>query len=241
VSSTWWSVEVDCHDIKGQARFWCDVLGYHVVFESNDEVAIAKDEHTWPGLGFGPVPETKTVKNRLHIDLSPDDQEAEVSRIEGLGGRRIDIGQSDVRWIVMADREGNEFCVLTARDRSGGSEMASKWWSVVVDCHEIKGQARFWCDVLGYDIVFESNDEVAIAKDEHTWPGMVFVQVPEEKTVKNRLHIDLNPDDQEAEVSRIEGLGARRIDIGQGDVRWVVMADPEGNEFCVLTAREQQP
>jgi predicted enzyme related to lactoylglutathione lyase len=119
--------------------------------------------------------------------------------------------------------------------------MVSRWWSVEVDCHDIKAQARFWCDVLDYHVVFESDDEVAIAKDEHTWPQLAFGPVPEEKTVKNRLHIDLNPDDQEAEVRRLEGLGARRIDIAQSDVSWVVMADPEGNEFCVLTAREQQP
>jgi hypothetical protein len=68
---------------------------------------------------------------------------------------------------------------------------------------------------------------------------MVFVNVPEAKTLKNRLHIDLNPDDQTAEVARLEGLGATRVDVGQGEVRWVVMADPEGNEFCVLTARPQ--
>ena len=119
--------------------------------------------------------------------------------------------------------------------------MTSRWWSVEVDCHDISSQARFWCDVLGYQVVFESEDEVTIARDEHTRPELVFSPVPETKTAKNRLHIDLNPDDQEAEVRRIEGLGGRRIDIGQGDVRWVVMADPEGNEFCVLTAREQEP
>jgi len=117
--------------------------------------------------------------------------------------------------------------------------MASKWWSVVLDCADVKTQSRFWAQVFGYSVVFEAEDEVAIAKDEHTWPGMVFVPVPEGKAVKNRLHIDLNPDDQAAEVARLESLGARRVDIGQGDVSWVVLADPEGNEFCVLSARAQ--
>jgi hypothetical protein len=65
--------------------------------------------------------------------------------------------------------------------------------------------------------------------------------VPEGKSGKNRLHIDLNPDDQGAEVARLEALGASRLDIGQGEVSWVVMADPEGNEFCVLTPRTEQP
>jgi predicted enzyme related to lactoylglutathione lyase len=119
--------------------------------------------------------------------------------------------------------------------------MTSRWWSLVVDCADHRALSRFWAEVLGYRVVFENDDEVAIANDEHSWPGMVFGPVPEAKTVKNRLHIDLNPDDQDAEVARLEALGARRIDIGQGEVPWIVMADPEGNEFCVLTPRAEQP
>ena len=115
--------------------------------------------------------------------------------------------------------------------------MPSTWYSIVVDCHDITAQSRFWAEVLGYDVVFEAEEEVALAKDDSTYPGLVFVPVPEARTLKNRLHIDLNPDDQLAEVERLEKLGAKRIDIGQGDVSWVVMADPEGNEFCVLRAR----
>lgn len=118
--------------------------------------------------------------------------------------------------------------------------MGSRWYSVVIDCADMAAQARFWAAVLDHRIVYEDEEEVDVAPDEHTFPNLVFVQVPEGKTVKNRLHIDLNPDDQEAEVERLIGLGARRVDVGQGpDVTWVVMADPEGNEFCVLRAREQ--
>ena len=120
--------------------------------------------------------------------------------------------------------------------------MASKWWSVVVDCQDVAAQARWWAEALGYSVVFEGDGEVAIAggtADEPQWPGLVFVPVPEGKAVKNRLHIDLNPDDQAAEVARFEALGARRVDVGQKDVGWVVLADPEGNEFCILSARPQ--
>ena len=118
--------------------------------------------------------------------------------------------------------------------------VGSRWYTVVVDATNPALMARFWAAVLDYQIVFEQPDEVVIAKDRETYPGIIFVPVPEPKTVKNRLHIDLNPDDQEAEVARLLGLGARRVDVGQTDeVTWVVMADPEGNEFCVLTAREQ--
>ncbi len=98
--------------------------------------------------------------------------------------------------------------------------------------------ARFWAAVLEYR-VFEEDDEVVVARDDDTYPALLFVPVPETKTVKNRLHIDLNPDDRDAEVERVIGLGAHRVDIGQGaEVTWVVLADPEGNEFCVLRARE---
>jgi predicted enzyme related to lactoylglutathione lyase len=117
--------------------------------------------------------------------------------------------------------------------------MPSRWYTVVIDSADPAAIARFWASVLDYQVVYEAPDEVVIAKDENTYPGLIFVPVPEGKTVKNRLHIDLNPHDQEAEVERLIGLGARRVDIGQGDVTWVVLADPEGNEFCVLTARDQ--
>jgi predicted enzyme related to lactoylglutathione lyase len=119
--------------------------------------------------------------------------------------------------------------------------MSSRWYSVVIDAADPARLARWWAEVLGYKIAFEASDEVAImpADRTHPGPGLVFVPVPEAKTVKNRLHIDLNPDNQEAEVERLVDMGARRVDVGQGDeVSWVVLADPEGNEFCVLTARE---
>jgi hypothetical protein len=115
--------------------------------------------------------------------------------------------------------------------------MASRWYTVVVDAADPARLGRWWAEVLGYKVVFENADEVVVAGESH--PGLVFVPVPEHKTVKNRLHIDLNPDDQNAEVERLLALGATRTDVGQGDKPWVVLADPEGNEFCVLTARER--
>lgn len=131
--------------------------------------------------------------------------------------------------------------------------MSLRWYTIVVDCKDVAAQGRWWAEVLDWRIVYEAEDEVVIvpphALDEsrqiplgEQGPGLVFVPVPEGKTVKNRLHIDLAPgpdDDQAAEVARLESLGARRINVGQDDeaVSWVVLADPEGNEFCVLSAR----
>ncbi|HEX9993879.1 MAG TPA: VOC family protein [Acidimicrobiales bacterium] len=122
--------------------------------------------------------------------------------------------------------------------------MPLKWFCVTFDSADPSALARFWAEVMGWQVVFqdEDGDEVAIARDETSFPGMVFVRVPEAKAGKNRVHVDLNPDDRDAEVERLLGLGATRADIGQGsDVPWVVMADPEGNEFCVLRHHPEQP
>jgi len=117
--------------------------------------------------------------------------------------------------------------------------MSVRLYSLTIDCKSPSTLARFWAEVLGYRIVFEEPDEVVVARDEDTYPTLSFVPVPESKTVKNRLHIDLAPEDRDAAVERLKQLGAHPVDIGQGpDVSWVVLADPEGNEFCVLSARE---
>ena len=98
--------------------------------------------------------------------------------------------------------------------------------------------ARWWAEALGFRIVDEQPDEVEIRRSVDEFPGLLFLRVPETKVTKNRLHLDLRPDDQEAEVERLVDMGARPIDIGQGQVGWVVLADPEGNEFCVLASRQ---
>jgi hypothetical protein len=123
--------------------------------------------------------------------------------------------------------------------------MASRFTELSVDSHDSRALAEFWCEVLGYRIIEEDEGVVEIGTVELVAdevvrgpvpPTIVFAPVPEGKTVKNRLHIDVSPIDREPaeEVERLLALGATRADIGQGDVPWTVMADPEGNEFCVL-------
>jgi predicted enzyme related to lactoylglutathione lyase len=116
--------------------------------------------------------------------------------------------------------------------------MPSSWEQIVVDAEDPARLARWWAEALGYVIVHEAPDEVEIRRDPYTLPGLLFGSSPDAKTVKNRLHIDLRPDDQESEVERLVDMGARPADIGQGDVPWVVLADPEGNEFCVLSSKK---
>jgi predicted enzyme related to lactoylglutathione lyase len=113
--------------------------------------------------------------------------------------------------------------------------MSSRFYQLVIDSHDPHALARFWSQVLEQPIVLESDDEVIVAAGKDAYPGLCFLPVPDDKATKNRLHIDLNPDDRDAEVERLLALGATRADVGQGpDVSWVTLADPEGNEFCVL-------
>ena len=135
--------------------------------------------------------------------------------------------------------------------------MTLRWYTTVIDCHDIAAQARWWAQTLDWKIVYEDAHEVAVVPQEvdddaviddlGTWlgerPGLVFVPVEEGKTVKNRLHIDLAPhtsQDRDAEIERLLAMGATRVDVGQpDDVTWTVLADPEGNEFCVLSSRDR--
>ena len=126
--------------------------------------------------------------------------------------------------------------------------MTSKFTELAIDCADPKALARVWCAVLGYEVLDEDDGIVFIGsptarEDENragpVSPTLTFARVPEGKSVKNRLHLDISPTDreQDEEVRRLLGLGARRADVGQGEVSWVVLTDPEGNEFCVLSTR----
>ena len=117
--------------------------------------------------------------------------------------------------------------------------MASKFTELIVDCSDPARLAEFWSAVLGWQPTGRYAPAVELADPAGVGPTLVFIPVPEPKTSKNRLHIDVNPVgcDQEQEVARLIRLGARQIDIGQDNRSWVVLADPEGNEFCVLRAR----
>ena len=115
--------------------------------------------------------------------------------------------------------------------------MASSWEQIVVDAEDPARLARWWAEALGYRIVHEAPDEIEIRRSRDEPPGLLFTPVQEAKAVKNRLHLDLRPDDQESEVERLVDMGARPVDVGQHNVGWVVLADPEGNEFCVLSSR----
>ncbi|MBW4029940.1 MAG: VOC family protein [Acidobacteria bacterium] len=115
--------------------------------------------------------------------------------------------------------------------------MGLEWEQTNVDAIDPVSLGRWWLEALGWVVVEETADVFEIRPTPNQLPGILFVRVPETKIAKNRLHLDFRPDDRDLEVDRLLKLGAARVDIGQGEQSWVVLADPEGNEFCVLGTR----
>jgi catechol 2,3-dioxygenase-like lactoylglutathione lyase family enzyme len=232
---------IDANDPLALARFWADTLGWEVDDPTSDEIALLPGDGTPFHVLFLPVPEPKAGKNRIHLDLvseTPDQHREMVDRLMALGASPADIGQGNVPWTVLADPEGNEFCVLVRGEFLATTGLLG---SIVFEPAAHPAVGRFWSEATGWPVVYDQDGDIAIRDPSGRGPFITFgPPIPQAKTGKNRLHLDIAPPpdgDQEAEVERLIALGARRVDIGQGDVTWVVMADPDGNEFCVLTPR----
>jgi predicted enzyme related to lactoylglutathione lyase len=233
-------VAVDAADPAALARWWAEALGWAITLEEPGDVEIGPPDGLGVPLEFGLVDDPRVTKNRVHLDLcSADaaDQAAQVARLTGLGARPADIGQRDVPWVVLADPEGNEFCVLESRDDYTGTGAVA---AIVIDAADPAALAPFWVEAVGWSLAETTGWSASLRAPSGTGPFLELIRVPDPKRVKNRLHLDVAPyrgDDQAAEVARLRALGATPADVGQGDVPWVVLADPEGNEFCVLTPR----
>ncbi|PRC47107.1 glyoxalase [Mycobacterium sp. ITM-2017-0098] len=116
--------------------------------------------------------------------------------------------------------------------------MGLRFSEICIDATDIHALAAWWSKVLGWPAEEVDDGDIVLKAPGGAGPDWLFLAVPEGKTGKNRIHFDFTPDDQDAEVQRVIGLGARRVDIGQGEQSWVVLADPEGNEFCILAGKE---
>jgi hypothetical protein len=237
------SVNFDAHDHWAQARWWADALGWSIVYEAPDEVEVSSGIEGVPTLEFIPVPEPKIVKNRIHLDLASRDDAhmAEtVDRLLASGATRLDVGQGDAPWVVLADPEGNEFCVLEPRDRTQGAPGLA---SIVVDVHDPVALAPFWAEAAGWAITNVDPDGhfVSLHRPDDRPPDLDLVRVADAKVVKDRIHLDVAPqldDDRAGVIARLHALGAVDADVGQGpDVSWHVLTDPDGHEFCVLSNR----
>ncbi|MEY2468127.1 MAG: hypothetical protein QOF21_825 [Actinomycetota bacterium] len=230
----------DANDPLRLARFWAAALQWQVADETATKVRLLPTDGTRFSMDFMPVPDPKVGPNRLHLDLTSTslaDQRDSVARLVELGARHIDIGQRpDEDHVVLADPEGNEFCVI----EPGNSFLAGCERLGAINCDGTKEVGYFWSAALGWPLVWDQDEETAIRAPDGigpliTWSGPPLMP----KLGKNRLHLEVAPLErggQDVEVGRLAALGATLVDIGQGDVDWVVMADPDGNEFCVLPA-----
>jgi predicted enzyme related to lactoylglutathione lyase len=236
-------VNMKALDDAAVGRFWAEALGWHLAGEEAGATAVKPAGFDWLDpvgvcVDVIAVPEPKsTTKNRVHLDLattSAAHQAELVARLTALGATPAHVGQGDVPWTVLADPEGNEFCVLEPREvyRDTGPIAA-----VVVDCVDPRAMARFWGEAIGWTLHEVTDDHAVWRSAKGVGPYLEFLRTPGVKTVPDRVHLDLVPDpgdDKAAEVTRLRALGATDLDVGQGDVPWTCLADPEGHEFCVL-------
>jgi hypothetical protein len=216
---------VEAVDPDGLARFWTHAL---------------RGDTALP-LVFPPVPEKKVGKNRIHLDLTTtsfEDQAQTIEQLLALGARHIDVGQRpDEPHVVLADPEGNELCIIEPQNSvlAGCGRLGS------ITCDGSPRAGYLWSAALGWPLVWDQDEETAIRAPDGTGPFVTWGPPVPVKTTRNRLHLDIAPDDgdKRAEVERLLALGATRLDAGghAHDVDGVTMADPDGNEFCVVTTR----
>jgi catechol 2,3-dioxygenase-like lactoylglutathione lyase family enzyme len=231
---------VDAQDPLRLARFWGGVLGGEPADDPQGGISLLPADDIGFRIRFLASQQPKVGQNLIHLDLtstSLEDQQHTVSRALHLGARHVDVGQRpDEGHVVLADPEGNEFCVI----EPGNGFLAGCGFVGALACDGSQETGYFWSRALGWPLVWDQDQETAIRSPyggpKITWGGPPLMP----KTGKSRLHLDLAPPpegDQHAEVERLLSLGATRVDVGQGTVSWVVLADPDGHEFCLLAPR----
>ena len=226
--ATFDTLVLDAHDPEGQARFWSGVLSW-----GGDGLTLVPPYDGFR-LRVQPGEEPKRGPNQLHFDLTSTslaDQQAIVDRVLAHGGSHLDIGQGpDVDHVVMADPEGNELCVIAP----GNNFLAGCPDIGALSSDGTQAVGYFWSEALGWPLVWDQDEETAIQSptggSKISWGGPPVGP----KRGKNRFHLDLvvPADELVTETERLLGLGASRLDLGQGDDH-VVLADPDGNELCL--------
>jgi hypothetical protein len=227
-------------DPVGLARFWAGVLRRDVVGDLWDGAALLPGDDTELGIRFLPTPEAKVGRNRMHFDMtsaSLEDQQDIVARALELGGQHIDVGQlPEEEHVVLADPEGNEFCVI----EPGNNFLAGCGSIGALSCDGSQEVGYFWNAALGWPLVWDQDQETAIQTPRGgtkiAWGGPPVAP----QTGRNRLRFDLaapGDADPSAEVERLTSLGGTRIDVARDEVGQVALADPDGNEFWVLPPR----
>jgi hypothetical protein len=216
---------IDVADARVSGAYWSTMLGW-TLEPHDDGDAHLRDDAGQIQLWLNVVPEPKSVKNRVHLDVNAES----VQRATDAGARVHEVYE---RWTVLLDPDGQEHCVFP---RQEGFD--KRPYELVWDCAEgarpSSDIASWWCEVVGGAVMDDEDGESAIQDiPECPWDYFVFGGVPEPKTTKNRVHIDVATDDLDALVAHGATVLRAKGDRGLG---WTIMADPEGNEFCAFTA-----
>jgi hypothetical protein len=207
------AVVIQASEPKSLCEFWTEVLGARTVAGA-DGVALHFVDAAGPKRG----------KNRVHLDLKAGPEQLE--RVLRAGAVRADIGQGEVGWEVLADPEGNEFCLQP------GLDAGIRWTAICQDAADPAGQAAFWAAAAGLGVVREGDWGVAMGAGEGTGPLLVMGPPLAAKQDRNRLFLSVSPhqgSDAAVEASRLVRAGARRLE--------PLLADPEDNEFRVVGLR----
>lgn len=213
---------IDATDAAASGRFWAEVLGlgFHPRDNGNARLTGPTPFHT---VWINQVPEPKTVKNRIHLDVHG----TSIAAVEALGATVIDA--DTFRWKVLADPDGGEFC-LFIRDEPP----AYRLYEICVDCADHAATSAWWHQVLGGNRTLDERGFSYLEEiPDAPFDALTFLPVPEPKRAKNRVHLDLVADG----IDELLGAGATLLRAHDGDIGWDVLADPEGNEFCVFAPR----
>ena len=234
------AVSFGAEDPMGLARFWAGALRWEIGEPVGDEVSLVPTDDTPVTVRFVPLTTDQTSRRRLHLDLttaSGADQHESVEQLLALGGSHLDVGQSeDETHVVLADPEGNALCILAP----GNSFLAESGRLGAINCDGNRQTGVFWSAALGWPLVWDQDEETAIRDPFGPGPMITWSGPPlNPKAGVNRLRLEVAPRPDVAsatEVDRLVALGATRVDpgpFGEGDDE-ILLADPDGNELCVL-------
>lgn len=234
-------VNVKARDDAAVGRFWAQALGW-TAYAPEPGATSVRPGPAWPAPGalcldVIAVRDLATVRERAHLELattSAAHHEELVARLLGLGATPAEGAGSGAGRTVLADPEGSPFCVLAPEQ---GPRDTGPLAAVVVDCADPRALALFWGRAVDWTVTEVTDEHALLRAADGRGPGLELRRTPHLAGGHHRAHLDLLPDpveDQAAEVARLEALGATRADVGQGDVPWQVLADPEGNLLCVL-------
>jgi predicted enzyme related to lactoylglutathione lyase len=227
-------------DVPALASFWAAALGWHQAVGNlpDQDLVVGPPDGVGVGLMFVRSSAPKKAKNRLHLELAGGArQEHVVHRLLALGASEADIGQGQVPWVVLADPEGNEFCVQADGD------LADPLAGICLDAANPQVQGRFWAAATGWSIAVVADWGVELRSPSGAGPVLIMGPPAAAKVGRNRLRMEVDPclgDDLAGEVVRLRAEGASLVGTGQpvgggrADESCELLADPEGNEFCVL-------